>query len=149
MLATMVMLSLLQGSVYAETINETITEGTHSFNGNTNLNGGAAVSQYEDLQITVTDGDLSFNNNGWDLNFGNYASAKINANNVFFNGSKGIRLGTGTELTINAEKITFKDSNIGIDRSGSGQNLHFTGNVIFTGNLLINHGMDVLMVNTM
>lgn len=133
MLATMVMLSLLQGSVYAETINETITEGTHSFNGNTNLNGGAAVSQYEDLQITVTDGDLSFNNNGWDLNFGNYTSAKINANNVFFNGSKGIRLGTGTELTINAEKITFKDSNIGIDRSGSGQNLHFTGNVIFTG----------------
>ena len=133
MLANLVMLSLLQGSVYAETVDNTLSQGEYTYSGDTNLNGGAAVPQDGNLEITVNDGNLSFDNGGLNLNFGNETSAALTANNVIFNGSDGIKLGSNTELTINADKVTFANSSTGIDRSGGGQNLHFTGDVNFTG----------------
>ena len=133
MLATLVMLSLLQGSVYAETVDNTLSQGEYTYSGDTNLNAGAAVPQDANLEITVNDGNLYFDNGGLNLNFGNETSAALTANNVIFNGSDGIKLGSNTELTINADKVTFANRSTGIDRSGGGQNLHFTGDVNFTG----------------
>ena len=145
LLATLVMLSLMQGSVYAETVvNETLYDGTYNYNGDTVLKGtppepgkdiepAVDVKQYGNIDIVVENGSLTFDGVSHDLEFNNYTSGTIKANEVIFSGEYGIKTGTGTGLTIDANKVIFTNSEIGLDRSGNGQNLHFTGDVNFTG----------------
>lgn len=135
--ACAVALALFSSISSADVVTETLESGEHIFSGNTTLQGGASVGQNGSLSVTVNGSSLTFSNAGLNLDFGNYTEANFSVtgenSEIVFNGKYGYELGAKTVLNFKADTVIFKNGTTAIDRSGGGQNVNFSGDVLFTG----------------
>ena len=110
MLATLVMLSLLQGSVYAAEVNDRLGAGTYTYNDDTTLTNGITLGKNQSAEITVGDGTgtLTFKSADISMSSGN--------NNLVINGNVIFEDETYSAITFN---------------TGDNQVIHITGNLDF------------------
>lgn len=108
LLATLVMLSLMQGSVHAQTVQETLTAGNYNYNGDTYLTGSPIIElgdKSDPLNITVSNGDLYLDKTV--NNIGKSNNLTFTADNIYFNNSGFNQPDTETHLIFNADKVVF------------------------------------------
>ena len=134
LLATLVMFSLMQGSVHAQTVQETLTAGNYNYNGDTYLTGSPIIElgdKSDPLNITVSNGDLYLDKTV--NNIGKSNNLTFTADNIYFNNSGFNQPDTETHLIFNADKVVF-NGGTGIQNTlGSKQIYDFNGALEFTG----------------
>lgn len=135
LLATLVMLSLMQGSVYAETVNTTLGEGTFIYNEDTTLKAGLSLTGEKQTIITVKDGTgtLTFDggSRGIDMS-SNKPEVTINANVVFTNQTwDGINFNTGDEQIVKINgNLDFENMSVSAVKGQNGASAEGTGLVV-------------------
>ena len=113
LLATLVMLSLMQGSVYAAEVPDRLGAGTYTYNEDTILTGGISLGAGQSAEITVTNGKGTLSIKTGDTTA---VSMSNGSNNLTINGNVVFEGETYSAITLNG---------------GDNQVIHITGNLDF------------------
>lgn len=113
LLATLVMLSLMQGSVYAAEVPDRLGAGTYTYNEDTILTGGISLGAGQSAEITVTNGEGTLSIKTGDTTA---VSMSNGSNNLTINGNVVFEGETYSAITLNG---------------GDNQVIHITGNLDF------------------
>ena len=122
---------------FANVINNTLTKGEYTYQGDTYLNGKPYVKlkDSEALTLKVNQGDLFIQGTMNSFNLGKDSLLTITANNVYFKNTGIITPDSRSAVVFNADKVVFNGGTSGINwTSGPTHDVIVNGALEFTGN---------------